>query len=83
MHSSGQLPYRGIGVTNNSSQLLVPRLHEVVGSIELGDGPVECRSIKGLRVGRGVLVSEDGVRVDAGEDPGSPIRIRNLLVGCF
>ena len=27
-------------MTNNSSELLVPRLHEVVGSVELGDGPL-------------------------------------------
>ena len=40
--------------------------------------PQNDQGIKGIREGRGVLLSEDGV--DAGEDPGSPFRIRNLRV---
>ena len=41
-------------------------------------GPVVASMV--LDTGKGDLVSEDGV--DAGEYPGSPIRFRNICVGC-
>ena len=36
-----------MGVTNNSCERLVSRLHEAVGSVELVDGHWSCRSING------------------------------------